>query len=76
MTPLLATAPLSPLTPAEEVDLNRWLDQLEVEWEVEILDPKSPKSQNLAAMEADWLTKQEYYRDQFLYADRLLHHFY
>ena len=68
---LLVTAPLVPLTTVEEADLNKWLDWLNGEWETAILDPKSPESQSLAAMEATWLAKQEYYRDQFLYADRL-----
>ena len=57
--------------PAEEAALDSWLEQLDAQWEAAILDPKSPESQSLAAMEADWLAKQEYYRDQFMYVDRL-----
>lgn len=60
------------LTAEEETALNQWYDQLDSQWLTAIDDPESPEYQALVEMEARMLAEQEYYHDQFLYADRLV----
>lgn len=62
----------APLTIEEETALNQWYDELDSQWLAAIDDPQSPEYQALVEMEARMLAEQEYYHDQFLYADRLV----
>ncbi|MBE9224755.1 hypothetical protein IQ264_04645 [Phormidium sp. LEGE 05292] len=63
---------IAPLTTEEETALNQWYDELDSQWLTAIDDPQSPEYQALVEMEAQMLAEQEYYHDQFLYADRLV----
>lgn len=62
----------APLTTEEETALNQWYDQLDSQWLTAIDDPQSSEYQALVEMETRMLAEQEYYHDQFLYADRLV----
>lgn len=59
------------LTSEQEAALNEWYDGLASSWLTATTHPHSPESQDLAEMEAAYIAEQEYYSDQFLYADRL-----
>ncbi|MBD2181043.1 hypothetical protein H6S82_07475 [Planktothrix sp. FACHB-1355] len=73
-SPSISTRPeiaVTQLTSSQEADLNQWYEELDGKWLTAINDSASEESQELAAMEANWLAEQEYYHDRYLYADRI-----